>query len=78
MPVEVVGFKRVYLVLLGSTDDFCPKSLVTSGSVRGWYAVFSVIGLLVLIAAHSGTIRLWQTTPGKAYGLWQGTASNGG
>jgi serine-threonine kinase receptor-associated protein len=25
-----------------------------------------------------GTIRLWQTTPGKTYGLWQGPASNGG
>jgi hypothetical protein len=20
----------------------------------------------------TGTIRLWQTTPGKTYGLWQG------
>ena len=25
----------------------------------------------------AGTIRLWQTTPGKTYGLWQGH-SNGG
>lgn len=35
----------------------------------------------LLLCAHlscSGTIRLWQTTPGKTYGLWQGAASNGG
>lgn len=25
---------------------------------------------------NTGTIRLWQTTPGKTYGLWQGI-SNG-
>lgn len=24
-----------------------------------------------------GTIRLWQTTPGKQYGLWQGHANGG-
>ncbi|KAL5533068.1 hypothetical protein ACEPAF_4844 [Sanghuangporus sanghuang] len=29
-----------------------------------------------MFASGSGTIRLWQTTPGKTYGLWQG-ASNG-
>jgi len=28
--------------------------------------------------SEDGTIRLWQTTPGKTYGLWQGPASNGG
>ncbi|KAG2112862.1 WD40-repeat-containing domain protein [Suillus clintonianus] len=28
-------------------------------------------------ASGSGTIRLWQTTPGKAYGLWQGNANGG-
>lgn len=27
--------------------------------------------------AEDGTIRLWQTTPGKTYGLWQGTQANG-
>lgn len=26
----------------------------------------------------AGTIRLWQTTPGKTYGLWQGSASQNG
>jgi serine-threonine kinase receptor-associated protein len=25
----------------------------------------------------TGTIRLWQTTPGKAYGLWQGNTNGG-
>jgi hypothetical protein len=25
-----------------------------------------------------GTIRLWQTTPGTNYGLWQGPQTNGG
>lgn len=25
----------------------------------------------------TGTIRLWQTTPGKTYGLWQGQNPNG-
>jgi len=71
------GFKRGPSCRLRSTDDFCPKCLVTSWSIRGRYVDSSVIGLLVLTSAHSGTIRLWQTTPGKAYGLWQGTASNG-
>jgi serine-threonine kinase receptor-associated protein len=33
---------------------------------------------VVLIQPCSGTIRFWQTTPGKTYGLWQGAASNGG
>ncbi|KAI9455602.1 WD40-repeat-containing domain protein [Lactarius psammicola] len=28
-------------------------------------------------ASGSGTIRLWQTTPGKAYGLWQGATGGG-
>ncbi|KAI6038996.1 WD40-repeat-containing domain protein [Pisolithus marmoratus] len=26
-----------------------------------------------MYASGSGTIRLWQTTPGKTYGLWQGS-----
>ncbi|KAI9433988.1 WD40 repeat-like protein [Lactarius indigo] len=26
---------------------------------------------------EDGTIRLWQTTPGKAYGLWQGAGGSG-
>ncbi|KAF8803540.1 serine/threonine kinase receptor associated protein [Phlegmacium glaucopus] len=30
-----------------------------------------------MYASGSGTIRLWQTTPGKTYGLWQGTSMNG-
>ncbi len=25
----------------------------------------------------TGTIRLWQTTPGTNYGLWQGPVGNG-
>ena len=27
---------------------------------------------------EDGTIRLWQTNPGKSYGLWQGVPANGG
>ncbi|KAF8964019.1 WD40 repeat-like protein [Flammula alnicola] len=30
-----------------------------------------------MYASGSGTIRLWQTTPGKTYGLWQGSSTNG-
>ena len=32
---------------------------------------------VLLIDVFLGTIRLWQTTPGKTYGLWQGTSMNG-
>lgn len=32
--------------------------------------------IFIGVAFFSGTIRLWQTTPGKTYGLWQGTSMN--
>ena len=38
---------------------------------------FPLAQLPVIDHLHLGTIRLWQTTPGKAYGLWQGAANNG-
>jgi len=40
---------------------------------RGWWVLILDDEMSVLILTLStGTIRLWQTTPGKTYGLWQG------
>ena len=52
--------------------EFSPDGeMYASGSEDGACHCFEA---LADTNAHSiGTIRLWQTTPGKTYGLWQGT-----
>jgi serine-threonine kinase receptor-associated protein len=72
------GYKRVHLVVHVRLTISVLYLSSRRWSIRGWYVIFSVIGPFVLTLVHSGTIRLWQNTPGKSYGLWQGTASNGG
>lgn len=45
----------------------------------GEFYVSSVdLALMLIFLSLTGTIRLWQTTPGKTYGLWQGNTQNGG
>ena len=67
------------------TNTFSPSvNLVFSWSNFRGRSVPSCLGCFVCDSqtsyrgTTSGTIRLWQTTPGKTYGLWQGPQTNGG
>lgn len=59
-------------LLIDRTRTYC-------NAYRGWLVISDQYELGVCAHALSaGTIRLWQTTPGKSYGLWQGAHANGG
>jgi serine-threonine kinase receptor-associated protein len=50
--------------------------MYASGSGEHLKTSMTTFSFHLIASIEDGTIRLWQTTPGKAYGLWQG-AGNG-
>jgi len=60
------------------TDLTFPPSFHTPQRTVCFPYIVVNIALILILSPPAGTIRLWQTTPGKTYGLWQGNAQNGG
>jgi len=58
------GSGKWALLNLLSITDFIPQRTASQRHCQ-------IVKLLTFFPV--GTIRLWQTTPGKSYGLWQGT-----
>jgi serine-threonine kinase receptor-associated protein len=72
------AYKHIHDWLFTPAEKSCHISLSTSLVHQRMVCIFLSTRLVALIHPCSGTIRLWQTTPGKTYGLWQGAPSNGG
>lgn len=54
------------------SEYFVPKR-----ESRGLKYLLSLLRFIAPVNIEDGTIRLWQTIPGKSYGLWQGNPGVG-
>ena len=75
MPVEVVGAAIIHFIPDHwlRTMPYRAIFVITQRMVSATEVCYQS-GILILF---TGTIRLWQTTPGKTYGLWQGQTNGG-